>query len=154
MGVILIGMPKRTQPARDRTTLMLSRDDYALLEKIRKENGWSVGEATRRAIHALFALDQHLAARAQQQKGEVRRMLERIRRDVNSGFLVRAAPMTKVDFDEGSVGIRVDDLIFAEQDDRLFARREVAGRVEVYEVKDGRLVLCPITPTPEEAALN
>jgi hypothetical protein len=136
-------------------TLMTDHDDSDLLNEIRKANGWSMGEATRRAIHALFALDQHLGARAEQQEeGAVQRLLERLRRDVNSGFLVRAAPMAKVDFDEGRIGIRVDDLIFAEDDGRLFARREVAGRVEVYEVKDGRLVLCPLTPTPEEAALN
>jgi hypothetical protein len=134
---------------------MLDREDYDLLDEVRKANGWAVGDATRRAIHALFALDQHLKGIAEQQEGQVRQVLQRLRRDVDPALLLRAKPMSKIEMDDGSWGIRVDDLIFFEEDDRLFARREAGDRVEVYEVHDGRLVLrYPTVPTPEEVALS
>jgi hypothetical protein len=136
---------------------MVESDDYKLLNDLRRANGWSVGEATRRAIHALFALDAHLRGRADHPKNEaqVRDVLERLRRDVDPAVLVQPKPMAKVATEGGKWGVRVDDLMFFEEDDRLFARREVGDQVQVYEVHDGRLVLrYPTVPTPDEVALK
>jgi hypothetical protein len=146
-------MPAKTKP-KGRTSLMLDRDDYKLLDEVRRANGWSVGEATRRAIHALFALDAHLESRAKQQKGQLRNLIQRVRREVDPALLVHAKPMGKVQTSSGEWGVRVDDLTFLEEDDRLFARREVDDRVEVFEVVDGRLVLrYPTVPSPDDAVL-
>lgn len=135
-------MPKTKGKPRERTSLMLSREDYKLLNEVREANDWSVAEATRHAVHALFALDAHLAGRAEQQDRDVQRMVNRVRRDVDSALLVQAKPMAKVTTESGECGVRVGDLTFLEEDDRLFARREIGGQVEVYEVNDeGRLVL-------------
>jgi hypothetical protein len=131
----------------ERTSLMLSKDDYKLLDEVREANGWSVGEATSRAVHALFAYDKYLEGRAGQ--ANVRRVLQRVRRDVDPALLIQPKPMSEVATDTGDCGIRVGDLTFFEEDDRLFARREIGGQVEVYEVIDGRLVLRYPEPGPE-----
>jgi hypothetical protein len=134
---------------------MLNREDYDLLDEVRKANGWSVGDATRRAIHALSALDDHMKAIAEQQEGQIARVLQRLRRDVDPALLLRTKPMSRIETEDGNLGIRIDDLQFFEEDDRLFARREIGGRVEVWEAQDGKLVLRHQgAPTPDQVALN
>jgi hypothetical protein len=133
---------------------MVEKEDYELLKEVWEANGWSVGEAARRAIHALFAYDAHLKGRADNNKlnDKAREVLRRVRRDVDPALLAYPKPMAKVETESGDWGIRVDDLVYFVEDDRLFARREAGGQVEVYEVLDGRLALK--LPTADEVALN
>jgi hypothetical protein len=145
----------KTKAKPERTSLMLSRDDFELLHEVRRANGWSVREATRRAVHALFALDAYLQGRAEQQDGQRRNVLERIRRDVDPGLLLEAKPMKPATTAGGGVGVQVgDNLAFFVEDDRLLARREINGQIEVYEVLDGRLVLVYPTGPAIELSLN
>jgi hypothetical protein len=135
---------------------MVEEDDYKLLKEVWKANGWSVGEATRRAIHALFAYDAHLKGRADNPKlkGDAREVLERVRRDVDPGLLAVPKPMRQVETDAGWA-IGADDLTFFVEEDRLFARRDIGEQVEVYEVIDGRLALkFPVAPTAAAVALT
>lgn len=148
---MLVGMQK-SMPHGKRTSLALSHDDRRILNEVRTANGWTVSDATSRAVHTLFALDAQLKGRAKQQKGRVRQVIERIAREVDPALLVAPKPLSKVETDAGMWGVRVDDLLYFEEDDRLLARRDHSGRIEVYEVLDGRLVLRhPMMPP---AALN
>lgn len=82
-------------------------------------------------------------------------MLERLRRDVDPGLFAYPKPMRRVEMDNGTWGIGVDDLTFLVEGDRLFARRDTGEQVEVYEVIDGRLALkYPVAPTAAEVALS
>src|SRR5215212_9697235 len=95
---------------KERTSLMLDREDYKLLDEVRRANGWSVGEATRRAIHALFALDAYLGAMAEEHRGQLGDVIGRVRGEVDPGLVVHPKPMAKREMDDGSVGVRLGDL--------------------------------------------
>lgn len=138
----------------NRTTLSLDVEDRKLLAEVADANGWSVGEATRRAIHALFAFDAYLKAMAENEGGPIGEVLERVRSEVDPALIVHPKPIRRVELDEGA-GIRVgDDLAFFERDGRLLAQRETDGHTEQYEVGgDGRLVLTYST-LAKVAALN
>jgi hypothetical protein len=137
----------------ERTTITLARDDYNVLDEVRKANGWSVAEAAQRAIHALASFDAQLAAQAAKQKGTFAELIRRVRREVNPALLLQPRPMGRKRLTGGLTGVRFGELTFLEEDGRLFARLERSGHADVYEVgPDGRLIL-RYSPAPAPEAL-
>ena len=72
-------------PDATRSTLPLGVEDYDLLKEVSAKNGWTLTEATWRAVHALFALDAHIDSMADGDGGEHGRLLRRVWREVDPG---------------------------------------------------------------------
>src|SRR4051812_17125648 len=105
----------------ERTSLMLSKDDYKLLDEVRRASGLSVSQATSRAVHALFAFDARLKSMAkhyEEQGDRVAADLLRQLRRVDPALLLRLQPMERVEAAEG-LGIRIGELLFFEKDGEL-----------------------------------
>jgi hypothetical protein len=130
----------------DDRTLPVSDNDYDLLNEVRVANGWSAGEAAHRAIHAIWALDQHLKAVEDRHAGDAGQLIARLRRELNPPFLVSSKPMRKIEsYDDRPIRIRIDDFMFHEVDGALLSTRirdlGDEDRLGIYEVFDGRLDL-------------
>ena len=142
---------RKRQPGAKRTTLPLGVDDYDVLKDVAEANGWTVAEATRRAVHALVGLNTHVKSMAEideQAGGTHGPLLRRVWREVDPGLLARPMPMHKAETNLGNAIIVDDALTFLEQDDVLVAQLQTEAGVEMYEVtREGKLAK-PLTEVP------
>lgn len=132
---------RKRRPDAKRTTLPLGVEDYDVLKGVAEANGWTVAEATRRAVHALLAVDAHIDSMAAGAAGEHGDLLQRIWREVDPALLVRPRNLTAVATDQGA-GISVDgELLFLEREGRLTAHRRDDDSDVLYDVAPtGQLV--------------
>ena len=135
-----MGQRKR-QPGAKRTTLPLGVEDHELLKQVAEANGWTVAEATRRAVHALFTVDKYIDSMAAGAGAEHGALLQRIWREVDPALLVRPRNLASGHTDQGAA-ISVDgDLLFLECEGKLTAQRRDRDTDVLYDVAPtGQLV--------------
>jgi hypothetical protein len=117
-----------------------------LVEKIAKENGWSINATVRKAIREFAGLMIVHAGTAAQMGDEFGAIHQRLVAEFGAARMVNKR-VDQATFDDGKVGLMMDDYAFTLEDDgRLLATKRFGDHSEVYEVRDGRLVLAAAFP--------
>jgi hypothetical protein len=128
------------------TNLSLDPPSRAQLEEVAKVMGVGLTETVRRSVRTLSGVliiaEVEAEDIAEKHGEEFAHLYRRIGRDLGWAALMNKR-LAIAHAEDGRAGIRVDDHAFFEDFDgtRLLAKVDRAGTSEVFEVKDGRLLL-------------